>query len=98
VAQYEKNSLSLAATVAMGTGVMVGAGTSALTRQVAELAGAWFPLALLLAAAVSGLSTYSYVVVSRKYPRERFAAHVDGLISPCATQRSDCVLPRFPGA
>jgi amino acid transporter len=68
VAQYEKNSLSLAATVAMGTGVMVGAGIFALTGQVAELAGALFPLAFLLAAGVSGLSAYSYIVVSRKYP------------------------------
>lgn len=68
MAMYEKNSLSLAATVAMGTGVMVGAGIFALTGQVAELAGAWFPLAFLLAAVVSGLSTHGYITVSRAYP------------------------------
>lgn len=68
MAAYEKNSLSLGATVAMGTGVMVGAGIFALTGQVAELAGAWFPLVFLLAAIVSALSAYSYIVVSRKYP------------------------------
>lgn len=65
---YEKNSLSLASTVAMGTGVMVGAGIFALTGQVAELAGTWMPLVFLQAALVSGLSAYSYIVVSRKYP------------------------------
>ncbi len=65
---YEKGSLSLLATVAMGTGVMIGAGIFALTGQVAEYAGPWFPLAFLLAAIVSGFSAYSYVVVSRKYP------------------------------
>jgi len=65
---YEKGSLSLTATVAMGTGVMIGAGIFALTGQVAEYAGPWFPLAFLLAAIVSGFSAYSYIVVSRKYP------------------------------
>ena len=65
---YEKGSLSLTATVAMGTGVMIGAGIFALTGQVAEYAGPWFPLAFLLAAIVSGFSAYSYVIVSRKYP------------------------------
>ncbi|MFC4346505.1 APC family permease [Kordiimonas lipolytica] len=65
---YEKGSLSLIATVAMGTGVMIGAGIFALTGQVAEYAGPWFPLAFLLAAIVSGFSAYSYIVVSRKYP------------------------------
>jgi amino acid transporter len=68
MAQYEKNSLSLAGAVALGTGVMVGAGIFALTGQVAQLAGAWFPLAFLLAAVVSGLSAHSYITVSRKYP------------------------------
>ena len=36
---YKAGSLSLTATVAMGTGVMIGAGIFALTGQVAELAG-----------------------------------------------------------
>ncbi|WP_372594673.1 APC family permease [Actinotalea sp.] len=65
---YRKGSLSLAGTVAMGTGVMIGAGIFALTGQVAGLAGAWFPLAFVLAGLVSGLSAYSYIKVSSAYP------------------------------
>lgn len=67
-AEYEKGSLTLAGTVAMGTGVMIGAGIFALTGQVAELAGTLFPLAFLLAAIISGFSAYTYVKVSNKYP------------------------------
>lgn len=52
----------------MGTGVMIGAGIFALTGQVAQFAGAWFPLAFLLAALISGFSAYSYIKVSNKYP------------------------------
>jgi len=48
--EYKQGSLSLAGTVAMGTGVMIGAGIFALTGQVAEFAGGLFPLAFLLAA------------------------------------------------
>ncbi|MEQ8233371.1 MAG: APC family permease [Gammaproteobacteria bacterium] len=65
---YQAGSLSLAGTVAMGTGVMIGAGIFALTGQVAELAGPLFPAAFLLAATVSGFSAYSYVRVTRRYP------------------------------
>lgn len=65
---YESSSLSLTGAVAMGTGVMIGAGIFALTGQVAELAGPWFPLAFLVAAAVSGFSAYSYVKMSNAYP------------------------------
>jgi amino acid transporter len=65
---YEKGSLTLAGTVAMGTGVMIGAGIFALTGQVAELSGPWFPLAFLCAAIVSGFSAYSYIKVSNTYP------------------------------
>jgi amino acid transporter len=36
---YEKNSITLPGAVAMGTGVMIGAGIFALTGQIAELAG-----------------------------------------------------------
>ena len=66
--EYKPGSLSLAATVAMGTGVMIGAGIFALTGQVAEYAGQMFPLAFLLAAVISGFSAYTYVMVTRKYP------------------------------
>lgn len=65
---YEKGSLTLAGTVAMGTGVMIGAGIFALTGQVAEFAGPAFPLAFLVAAVISGFSAYTYITMSSKYP------------------------------
>lgn len=65
---YKSGSLSLTATVAMGTGVMIGAGIFALTGQVAEYAGELFPLAFLLAAIISGFSSYTYIRVTSKYP------------------------------
>jgi amino acid transporter len=43
--EYRAGSLNLAGTVAMGTGVMIGAGIFALTGQIAELAGPLFPVA-----------------------------------------------------
>ncbi len=52
----------------MGTGVMIGAGIFALTGQVAELAGGLFPAAFIAAAAISGLSAYSYIKVSSAHP------------------------------
>ncbi|HNP62459.1 MAG TPA: APC family permease [Woeseiaceae bacterium] len=65
---YKSGSLSLTATVAMGTGVMIGAGIFALTGQVAEYAGPLFPAAFLLAAVISGFSAYTYIKVTGKYP------------------------------
>lgn len=65
---YKSGSLSLTGAVAMGTGVMIGAGIFALTGQVAEMAGPLFPLAFLVAAIVSGFSAYSYVKMSNAYP------------------------------
>ncbi len=65
---YKAGSLSLTATVAMGTGVMIGAGIFALTGQVAEFAGNFFPLAFLVAAIISGFSAYTYIRVTSKYP------------------------------
>jgi amino acid transporter len=65
---YKAGSLSLMATVAMGTGVMIGAGIFALTGQVAEFAGNFFPLAFLVAAIISGFSAYTYICVTSKYP------------------------------
>ena len=65
---YESGSLTLSGTVAMGTGVMIGAGIFALTGQVAEYAGSLFPLAFIVAAIISGFSAYSYIKVSNKYP------------------------------
>lgn len=65
---YQADSLSLAGAVAMGTGVMIGAGIFALTGQVAQLAGPLFPLAFVVAALVSGFSAYSYIKLAHAYP------------------------------
>jgi len=67
-AQYSKGSLSLLGAIAMGTGVMIGAGIFALTGQVAELAGGLFPVAFIVAAVISGFSGYSYIKVASAYP------------------------------
>ncbi len=66
--EYKEASLTLIGAIAMGTGVMIGAGIFALTGQVAEFSGALFPLAFLTAAVISGFSAYSYIKVSNKYP------------------------------
>ncbi|NEV94441.1 APC family permease [Psychroflexus sp. YR1-1] len=66
--QYKKGSLSLLGSVALGTGVMIGAGIFALLGQVAELSGTWFPYIFLLGAVISGFSAYSYIKVSNAYP------------------------------
>jgi len=56
----KKGSLTLLGTIAMGTGVMIGAGIFALTRQVAELAGFHFPIAFMVAAVISA---FTYIKV-----------------------------------
>jgi amino acid transporter len=66
--EYKKNSLSLIGTVALGTGVMIGAGIFALLGQIAELAGSWFPYIFLVGAIISAFSAYSYIKVSSTYP------------------------------
>ena len=66
--QYKADSLSLGGAVAMGTGVMIGAGIFALTGQVAELAKGLFPVAFLAAAIVAAFSAYSYVKLANAYP------------------------------
>lgn len=65
---YRKNSITLTGAVAMGTGVMIGAGIFALTGQVAELAGKWFPFAFLAASVVASFSAYSYVKMVNANP------------------------------
>ena len=65
---YQANSISLTDAVSMGTGVMIGAGIFALTGQVAELAGEFFPLAFLAGAIVTAFSAYTYVKMSNAYP------------------------------
>lgn len=66
--QYKASSITLSGAVAMGTGVMIGAGVLALTGQVAELAREWFPFAFLVAAIISSFSAYSYVKLSNAFP------------------------------
>ena len=70
---YEKGSLSLTGAVAMGTGVMIGAGIFALTGQVAEFAGRLFPLAFVIA----HIRLYRYIQFK---PFVRFY----GYVSECA--------------
>lgn len=65
---YEKGSLTLTGAVALGTGVMIGAGIFALLGQVAELSGTWFPYIFIIGAVISGFSAYSYIKVSNSYP------------------------------
>lgn len=60
--------LSLTGSVALGTGVMIGAGIFALVGQVAELAGGWVPWAFLAGAVVVAFSSYSYVRYSATNP------------------------------
>jgi amino acid transporter len=65
---YKKDSLTLTGAVALGTGVMIGAGIFALLGQVAELSGTWFPYIFIIGAIISGFSAYSYIKVSNAYP------------------------------
>ncbi|WMS45276.1 APC family permease (plasmid) [Acuticoccus sp. MNP-M23] len=65
---YKKDSITLPGAVAMGTGVMIGAGIFALTGQIAELAGALFPLSFVVGAVVTAFSAYTYIKMSNAYP------------------------------
>lgn len=67
-ADYKANSITLRGAVAMGTGVMIGAGIFALTGQIAELAGPWYPLSFVAGAIVTAFSAYTYVKMSNAYP------------------------------
>ncbi len=66
--RQEKQKLSLTGSVALGTGVMIGAGIFVLMGQIAELVGDLFPLAFIAGAIVVGFSSYSYVKFSNAYP------------------------------
>jgi amino acid transporter len=61
-------SITLTRAVAMGTGVMIGAGIFALTGQVAALAGPLFPLAFIAGAVVTAFSSYSYIKMASAEP------------------------------
>jgi len=66
--EYEPNSITLLGSISMGTGVMIGAGIFALTGQIAEIAGPWFPLSFVAGAIVTGFSAYTYINMSNAYP------------------------------
>jgi amino acid transporter len=66
--EYAKGSLTLVNAVAMGTGVMIGAGILALTGQIAQLAGPFFPLSFVVGAIVTAFSAYSYIKMSNAFP------------------------------
>ena len=53
---YKKDGITLPGAIAMGTGVMIGAGILALTGHMAELAGPLFPLFFIAGAIVERLS------------------------------------------
>jgi len=65
---YKENSITLPGAVAMGTGVMIGAGIFALTGQIAELAGPLFPLSFVAGAIVTAFSAYTYIKMSNAFP------------------------------
>lgn len=65
---YKKNSITLLGSVALGTGVMIGAGIFALIGQVGELSGPYIALAFILGATISGFSAYSYICLSNAFP------------------------------
>lgn len=66
--EYQEDSITLIGGISMGTGVMIGAGIFALTGQIAELAGPWFPLSFVAGAAVTAFSAYTYVKMSNAFP------------------------------
>ena len=66
--EEKAGSIGLWGGVAMGTGVMIGAGIFALTGQIAELAGPLFPLSFVAGALVTTLAAYSYIKMSNKWP------------------------------
>jgi|TARA_R100000501_G_scaffold18455_1_gene39061 amino acid transporter len=66
--QENKGTISLYGGIAMGTGVMIGAGIFALTGQIAELAGPLFPLSFVAGALITALAAYSYIKMSNAWP------------------------------
>lgn len=65
---YQRNSINLWGAVGLGTGVMFGAAIFAVLGQVAELAGALFPLSYVGGAIIAACSAYAYVKMANLYP------------------------------
>ena len=65
---YKAGSIGLLSAIAMGTGVMIGAGIFALTGQIAELAGPLFPISFIVGAIVTAFSAYTYIKMSNAWP------------------------------
>jgi len=66
--KYQADSRSLVGAVALGTGVMIGAGIFALTGQMVEMTGSLLSLAFLSVALIVSFSAFSYVKLSNAYP------------------------------
>lgn len=64
----DKDKITLSGAIAMGTGVMIGAGIFTLTGEIANYAGPYFIIAFTLAGCVSALTSYTYVKMSNSYP------------------------------
>jgi len=52
----------------MGTGVTIGAGIFALTGQIAQLAGPYFALPLVIGTIITSFRAYSSVMMSNDWP------------------------------
>ncbi len=63
-----KDKITLFGAIAMGTGVMIGAGIFTLTGEISSYAGPYFILSFVLAGCISGLTSYTYVKMSNAYP------------------------------
>ena len=63
--KYKADSLSPIGVVALGTGVMIGAGIFALTDPMAEMTGSLFPLAFLSAALIVPFTTTKWTRLTK---------------------------------
>jgi amino acid transporter len=75
---YQADSLSFVGAVALGSGVMIGAGIFALTGQMAEMTGGRFPLAFLSAALIVSFSAYAAALGGGR----EYQPHHDGVAVP----------------
>lgn len=72
---YKKDSLTLKGAVALGTGVMIGAGIFALLGQVAELSGTLFPYIFIIGAIISSFYVYPNITDSNAYMTAKLPYH-----------------------